>query len=96
MSTNWQYLLTEYVSSNESSQLKLKNLVQLLLIEFPDTTKFMENAPLIEVRIREGLTELEKQSLTYNYCKPSKSIGISQEEKELKVIKKKTINKINY
>jgi hypothetical protein len=41
-------------------------------------------------------TELEKQSLTYDYCKPSKSIEISQEEKEFKVIKKKTISKINY
>lgn len=81
--------------THESNRSKFAKLIQLLLLEFPDKVKFMENVPLIEVRIREGLSPMEKQSLV-NEFSSNRNLALTNEEKLLKKIKVKTINKINY
>lgn len=94
--SSWQLLITQYVQEHETSQQKFKRLIQLLLLEFPDITKFMENAPLIEVRIREGLSDKEKEAMVFDLSPSTKNTTITQEEKEMKKLKAKTKKKISY
>jgi hypothetical protein len=92
----WQENLSSWVRNEESSRIIFKKLIKQLITEFPNPDKFVENEPLINSRIREGLTSDEKKALFTELPKYSRSRKETEEDKALRKLKAKTTKKLEY
>lgn len=94
--SNWETLLTSWVRQEESNRTQLKDIVALLLIEFPNELKYMENEPRIHARIREGLSDIEKAAMIAELPNRKRNIEESSDIKEIRKIKKRVQSKLQY